>query len=93
MNTQPFDIADVREQIVLRLEETLNVCEGDIRAFPMDEELRDLGLDSMGMISLLLEIESQLQFVFSEDEIHPDVFKSANSLVDFVRESMAKDQK
>jgi acyl carrier protein len=48
--------------------------------FDGDTPLGSLGLDSMGMISLMVDLETKFDFTFPEEEVTAEAFFSANSL-------------
>jgi nodulation protein F len=47
---------------------------------PMEAELRDLGLDSIGTINLLLELESRFGVVFPDALLNEETFRTAATL-------------
>jgi acyl carrier protein len=71
------------EAIATTLKEVLRrhlplVSAGD--PIPMDEELVDLGIDSMGLVELVLDIERAFGVVISDDMLSEENFRSAASL-------------
>jgi len=57
----------------------------------VNRELKDYGLDSMSSVSILLDIEDELQIAIPEEYLSETTFKTANSLlqaVNQVKESM-----
>lgn len=50
-------------------------------AVPMDEDLGRLGLDSMGSIDLLMEIEAQLGVQIPDEMMTVDTFATGNHLL------------
>jgi acyl carrier protein len=47
---------------------------------PLDRPLTDMGLDSLGSINLLLEIEDEFSIVFPDDMLGPATFATAGSM-------------
>ena len=46
-----------------------------------DRPLAELGLDSIGSVALLLDLESELGIVFPDDSLVPETFRTIASLV------------
>lgn len=55
---------------------------------PADAPLRELGLDSMAAVGLVLELESAFGVTFTESNLRPETFASAASLWTEVAASM-----
>lgn len=73
---------DVQDSVFAILRKYLNEHPGgDI---PMDEELTNLGLDSMKSISLLLDLENSLGFVFPDELLNAETFRTARHLISAV---------
>ncbi len=51
-----------------------------LEQLPVDGELANLGLDSMGAMNLLFDIEDQFNVAFDESLLTPEVFKTSRSL-------------
>jgi len=51
----------------------------------MDAELAELGLDSMGAISLLMDIEGSFAISFPDEMLVPETFRSAQTLLNAIR--------
>ena len=50
-----------------------------------DADLIDLGLiDSLGLVSIIAEIEHEFQVQLDLEEFNPDYFRSVNRIADFV---------
>lgn len=49
-------------------------------SLPMEVELRELGLDSIGTINLLLELEGQFGVVFPDSLLTEETFRTASTL-------------
>ncbi|WP_250405127.1 acyl carrier protein [Streptomyces cellostaticus] len=56
-----------------------------------DQELRNLGLDSMKTVELLLGLESAYGAILFDDELDPRVFSTPRSLWTFVTERLDHD--
>ncbi len=52
--------------------------------FTLDTELRDLGLNSMGAIDLLLDLESSFGITFPDELLAPETFRTAASIRDAI---------
>ena len=52
---------------------------------PMDAELAELGLDSMGAITLLMDLEGSFDISFPEEMLVPETFRTADSLLGAIR--------
>ena len=58
-----------------------------------DEHLRlfdDLGLDSTSVLELLMALEDTIDFAIDPDELSPDVFRTVQSLIDYVQECLTE---
>jgi acyl carrier protein len=51
---------------------------------PLDE--LGLGLDSMGRLELLIEIEKEFQLEFEEEDWGTNMFKTPNEILGYIRE-------
>jgi acyl carrier protein len=49
-----------------------------------------IGLDSISIVNLIVQIESTFKFNFEEDEINSDLFRSVNRLADFISAKQAQ---
>ena len=49
-------------------------------SFPLEEDLTNLGLDSIDAINLILEIENSFDIEFPDTFLNQDTFRSASSL-------------
>jgi acyl carrier protein len=59
---------------------------------PLERPLTDLGLDSLGSISLLLEIEDEFAIMFPDDMLGPDTFATAGSMEAAVAKLLARQE-
>ncbi len=48
---------------------------------PLDTDLRELGLDSLGAIDLLLDLEQTFQVVFPDELLTAETFRDARSII------------
>lgn len=55
------------------------------QALDLEVELRELGLDSMGALSLIQDLEQSLGVRFSDDLLVEDTFKTGARLLEAVR--------
>jgi acyl carrier protein len=60
---------------------------------PLRPEARlfDLGLDSLAMVSLLVELESEFEITFADDMLTISTFETATKLWEAVRSAHAED--
>ena len=54
-------------------------------SFPMDRELRDLGVDSMTVVTLIFELESAFGINFDDAMLSNEVFQTPASIERAVR--------
>lgn len=47
---------------------------------PVDAPLRELGLDSMAAVGLVLDLEKEFELTFGEQSLQPETFASASRL-------------
>lgn len=52
----------------------------DAQSIPMDKKLDSLGLDSMGAINLLLDLEDNFEISFPGSLLNEETFRTADSL-------------
>jgi len=50
------------------------------RPLSPDDSLAELGLDSMGTVSALLELEEAFSVTFTDDQLVPETFATPNNL-------------
>ena len=70
------------EQIRVVTEKVLNREVPDLTADT--RLLEELGLDSTGIIELLMELENTVEFEVDVDTLDPSVFQTAGSLADYM---------
>lgn len=58
---------------------------GDGQAFPMQTDLEELGLDSMGAINLLLDLEQSFGIIFPDALLTAETFQNGASLDHAIR--------
>ena len=56
----------------------------DPKQFSNDDNLLEIGLDSMGIMRLIMFIEDQLNVSLPDSEIEPDNFHSFNALANWI---------
>ncbi len=72
------------EQVYLNLVPNLEkvIKTNDLsRSLTLTSNLFHLGLDSIGVMELLVSIENQFQITFADDELSPQLFESVGNLV------------
>lgn len=60
------------------------VTRRDLPTLDADTPLPALGLDSTGMLELLMELEDLATFVVEPDDLEPDVFRTVGTLCDYL---------
>lgn len=76
-------LEQLKRLIVEKINPALNLAEIDVD----DSILEDgLGLDSIKVVELIVLIEKNFDFTFSEDELSMDAFASLRTLAGFVAE-------
>lgn len=63
------------------LHKHLPLCDGDI---PRDAPLADLGLDSLATVSLVMELEENMEIAIPDDLLIPETFATAAALWDAI---------
>lgn len=49
-------------------------------AIGLDEDLRSMGLTSMGMVKLMMAVEVAFNISVPDDDLHPDNFRSVRAI-------------
>lgn len=57
---------------------------------PLNEDLAGMGLDSLRSVSLLLELENSFGFVFPDELMTAENFRTARNVIDVVALSLEK---
>ena len=60
------------------------VTRRDLPTLSADTPLPALGLDSTGMLELLMELEDLAAFVVDPDDLQPEVFVTVGTLCDYL---------
>ncbi len=60
-------------------------CE-DIDAFSDEEDLLEAGMDSMGIMRLIMFAEREFKVTLPDTEVEPDSVRSINALVGWIKE-------
>lgn len=80
----------IQEQVVSVLTNTLQLSSNTTASITSETTL--LGaipeFDSIAVVSVLTELESQFGFAIEDDEIVADIFESVGTLVDFVKHKL-----
>ncbi|MFI6027236.1 acyl carrier protein [Amycolatopsis magusensis] len=83
-------VESVREQVVAGVITALGVVlEEEIPDLAEDTRLADVGLDSTGVLELLMQLEETLGVEFDTDNLEMSHFESVRSLAGFVSAEMA----
>ena len=80
------------EKLVLILREHLQFV-GKGRELAMTDELAELGLDSMGAVGLLLDLESAFSIAFPDEMLVPETFRTVGSLRDAIESLVPSSEK
>lgn len=83
-NVNEAEHSELAEKVHAVLRKYLRLLEAD-QPIPPDADLGSLGLDSMGAINLLMELEQALQVAIPDDLLTEETFKSARSLQEAIR--------
>ncbi len=51
-----------------------------LRLIGLDEDLRSMGLTSMGMVKLMMAVEVAFNISVPDDDLHPDNFRSVRAI-------------
>ncbi|WP_158895863.1 acyl carrier protein [Amycolatopsis anabasis] len=79
-----------RERVVAGIITALgNVLEEEVPDLREDTRLADVGLDSTGVLELLMQLEETLGVEFDTDNLEMSHFESVDSLAGFVTAEMA----
>ena len=73
----PERITEQVVSILSRLRKDITIRVSDI---PPDRELRELGLDSLGSVNLILAIESEFDIFIPQAEMVPQNFRSITTI-------------
>ncbi|MEE9412308.1 MAG: acyl carrier protein [Methylococcales bacterium] len=60
-------------------------CE-DIDAFGDEEDLLEAGMDSMGIMRLIMFAEREFKVTLPDTEVEPDSVRTINALVEWIKE-------
>jgi acyl carrier protein len=60
-------------------------CE-DIDAFSDEEDLLEAGMDSMGIMRLIMFAEREFKVTLPDTEVEPDSVRTINALVEWIKE-------
>lgn len=78
----------LKEIIAKNLDANISIEEIDEETSLYEE---GLGLDSISIVNLVVQIENDFNFSFEEDEISADLFKNVNTLAAFISAKQAVD--
>lgn len=77
------DAGRARDQVLDVLGRHLKYAPPD-QDIPLDADLKELGLDSMGAIDLLLDLEQSLRIVFPDELLTEETFRNAANLIEAI---------
>jgi acyl carrier protein len=78
-----------RSQVVAAIGSALgDVLDGELPEVTEDARLFDLGLDSTGVLELLLQLEDRLGVEFDTENLEMEHFETVRTLADFVSTEM-----
>ena len=66
------------------IEECVSPANRDLPRLDEDTKLTELGLDSTGVLEMLIELEQHASFEVDVDTLDPEVFATVRSLTDYV---------
>jgi len=81
VRTRPMEQHQAVEHIRVAVEK---VTRRDVPTLSADTPLPALGLDSTGMLELLMELEDLAAFVVEPDDLNPEVFMTVGTLCDYL---------
>lgn len=55
--------------VIHLLEKVLKRAEGELEQIPKDQDLRELGLNSLSAVELIVELESELDITIDDDDL------------------------
>lgn len=74
-----------RAQVVEQIRTVIATLLGrDLAVLDEDTKLTELGLDSTGVLEMLIELEQHASFEVDADTLNPEVFSTVRSLTDYV---------
>lgn len=60
------------------------------RALSPETNLFNVGLDSLGVMELIVDIENQFNITFGDDELSPELFERLGTLVSMIADKLSK---
>ena len=73
-----LDRPNLNNRIAEMAREALN--ESKPSAIGLDQDLRSMGLTSMGMVKLMMAVEVAFNISVPDDDLHPDNFRSVRAI-------------
>ena len=70
----------VGEQLVALVKQTLGANAVLPHPFPVDQQLSDLGISSLKMVNLMLEVELEFDIAIPQSDITPENFHSVAAI-------------
>ena len=80
MTARPDNATDTREETFRVIRKHLGFLR-DEEPLPPDKSLRELGLDSLAAIDVLLDLEQTFCVVFPDQELTEETFRTAANIV------------
>lgn len=80
MSSVVESIPDVDERVTRAIARVLDAEPHTLSGFDMDAHLSDLGLNSMKVVELLLEIESEFEVTLPDELLVAETFRTAANL-------------
>ncbi|ACL75347.1 phosphopantetheine-binding protein [Ruminiclostridium cellulolyticum] len=77
---QNLNIARIREL----LKETMEM-EGDIDTVSPDEDLTNIGMNSVSFIQVIVAFEEEFEIQFEEEDLDIEHFRTINSILEFLK--------
>ena len=74
-----LDRPNLSNQIVEMARETMNES-GPMGPIALDDDLRQLGLTSIGMVKLMMAVEVAFNVAVPDEDLHPDNFRSVRAI-------------
>lgn len=79
--------ANIEVKLRAILKEQVEI-EADMEEIGLEDDLANWGLDSSGVLKLIVGIEEEFGFQFDDDDFDSKNFQSLNSLVTYVNEKL-----
>jgi acyl carrier protein len=74
------NIASPRLARISKVVVNVLAAESQLDDLPVDQDLREAGMTSLNMVTLMIAVEGEFGLVIPKHELHPDNFKSIRSV-------------